>query len=120
MSRIRILIGGMPRMLRDILGDAIGAQPDMDLLDSGDVADLPAAIARHRPDAVILADEGPGLNVARVDLEPGGSRLFVLVVTGSGRDAHWVELRQIVVTNVSPKGLMETIREECSPRERRK
>ena len=62
MSRIRILIGGMPRMLRDIVGDAIARQPDMELVASGEPTELATTIARQQPDAVILAEEGPGLN----------------------------------------------------------
>ena len=114
MSRIRILIGGMPRMLRDIVGDAIARQPDMELVASGEPTELATTIARQQPDAVILAEEGPGLNVARVELAFGVGRLRILVLTGAGREAHWVELQQIAVSEVSPQGLVETIRSHCS------
>ncbi len=103
----------MPRMLRDILAGAIGRQPDMELVASGEPAELTTTIAGQQPDAVILAEEGPGLNV--VKLASAVRRLRILVVSGAGREARWVELQQIAVSNVSPQGLVETIRSHCSP-----
>jgi DNA-binding NarL/FixJ family response regulator len=100
-------------MLRDIVGDAIARQPDMELVASGEPTELATTIAQQQPDAVILAEEGPGLNVARAELF-GVGRLRILVVTGAGREAHWVELQQIAVSEVSPQGLVETIRSRCS------
>jgi DNA-binding NarL/FixJ family response regulator len=111
-SRIRILIGSMPRMLRDILEDAIGAQPDMEIVAPGEPADLPTAIERQQPDVVIIAQEGAGLNIACVELASAVRRLGVLVVNDAGYHARLMALRQIAVVDVSPRGLVETIRTE--------
>lgn len=114
LSHIRILIGAMPRMLRDILEVAIGAQPDMELVGSSQAADLLTAIERQQPDVVILAQEGIGLNVARVELAPATRRLGVLVVTAAGREFRLAEFRQISVSDASSHGIVETIRASYS------
>lgn len=111
-SRIRILIGGMPRMLRDILEDAIGAQPDMEIVAPREAADLPAAIQRQQPHVVILAQDGPGLNIARVANGSAAGQICVLVISDTGHHARLVRLRQTAVDDVSPKGLVEAIRTE--------
>lgn len=102
-------------MLRDILEDAIAAQPDMELVAPSQDADAPASITREQPDVVILADEGMDLTVARVKLVSNARRLGLLTVTGSGREAHLVELRQTWVHDASAQGLLDAIRAEFGP-----
>ena len=103
-------------MLRDILEDAIRAHPDLELVTPDDAVDLPTAIERQRPDAVIVTQEGPGLNLARVELASVVRPLGVLIVAGGGRQARLMQLRQVPVSDVSPRGVMETIRAACASR----
>jgi DNA-binding NarL/FixJ family response regulator len=114
LSHIRILIGAMPRMLRDILEEAIGTQPDMELVGSSQAADLLTAIEREQPDVVIVTQEGTGLNVARVELAAATRPLGVLVVTAAGRQIRLAELKQISVSDASSNVIVETIRASYS------
>jgi chemotaxis response regulator CheB len=113
MSRIRILIGAMPRMLRDILEEVISSQPDMQLIEV--ISEPPlsaAAIAVHHPDIVIVSDEGADLNAGGVELPEDYRRLGVLVLSRAGRQARFVDWRQRTLPDVSPSGLIESIRRE--------
>ena len=101
-------------MLRDILEETIRAQPDMELVASDEAVDLPTAIERLQPEAVIVAQEGAGFNLARVALKSAVRPLCVLVVAGAGSGARLLELRQTAVSDVSPKGVMEAIRAACA------
>jgi len=118
--RIRILVGGMPRMLRDIVEDVVAAQPDMELLAGGDASDLVTTIKAKQPDLVVVAEQWAGLNLPHQQLLVDNRRLRVLVVTAGGRDARLLELRQVPVIDVSSQRLVDAIREalalEGSPR----
>ena len=107
---IRILSGEMPRMLREILEDAVRSQPDMELIDSGDGHDLPMAIKREHADVVIVAERGADDPVSHEQLLLENPRLKVLVVSRDGREAHLLEFWRVPVAEVSLQGLVCAIR----------
>lgn len=118
MSRIRILVAGVPRLLRDILESAIRAQPDMELVPAGEEGDLSGDVSRQRPDVIIVADEAGDLSVARLALVSALPRLGVVTLARGGREARFIDVRRVPVRDTSPQGLVESIRTEFSHQER--
>jgi hypothetical protein len=110
LKQIRILFGKMPRMLREIVEDAVRSQPDMKLIDSGDGNDFSTAIEREHADVLIVAEKAVDDPVSYEQLLLEKPRLKVLVVSRDGREAHLLEFRQMPVAEVSPQGLVDAIR----------
>ena len=110
LNQIRIHVGEMPRMLREIVEHAVRFQPDMKLIDSGDRHDLPMAIKREHAGVVIVAERGVDDPVSHEQLLLDNPRLIVLVVSRDGREAHLLQFRRIPVAVVSPQGLVDAIR----------
>lgn len=109
LSRARILVTDMPRMLRDIVQDAVRFQPDMELVECDDAVDLLQTIKALAVSVAVVAEPGgdsPGPGELLLE-NPG---LHVLVVTDDGRHAHMLELQRLPVVDVSPRGLVRAIR----------
>jgi hypothetical protein len=109
LNRVRILVGDMPRMLREIVEDAVGLQADMELVDQIDGDDLSTAIRVRQAAVAIVAEavaDGPGHEQLLVD----NPQLKLFVLTGDGMEAHLLEFRHIPVSEVSPQGLVNAIR----------
>jgi DNA-binding NarL/FixJ family response regulator len=109
-NRIRILSGEMPRMLREIVEDAVRSQPDMELVDSSDGHDLPMAIKREHADVLIVAEHRADEPVSHEQLLLENPRLKILVVSRDGREAHLLEFWRVPVAEVSLQGLVGAIR----------
>lgn len=113
-QRIRVVLAGMPRMLRDVFSQVLADQPDMEVVgDLTDIIDLRAVAGQTRSDVAILGlhDSGfPGICTHLLDEHP---RLKILGVTPDGRRAYLYELRpsKIPVGDVSPAGVLAAIRE---------
>lgn len=98
----------MPQMLRDIIEGALKSEPDMELLDSGDGAQLAAAVRRDAADVAIIADrQGAG---SPAQLLVDNPHLKVFVIADDGRRAHLVALRCTTLVEVSVQGLIDAIR----------
>jgi chemotaxis response regulator CheB len=114
LKRIRILLWGMPSMLRDIITDAITAQPDMEIVSRREAAaGLPETAESTNADVVILTRE----DVAEEDDELddvlyGRTRRRVLQIFDQGRHGSLRELRpcQVPLGEMSPPRLLEAIR----------
>ena len=109
-NQIRIHVGKMPRLLREIVEDAVRFQPDMKRIDSSEEHDLSSAIKREQADVLIVAEPGIDDAASHEQLLLENPRLKVLVVSRDGREAHLLEFRQIPVVEVSPQGLVDAIR----------
>jgi DNA-binding NarL/FixJ family response regulator len=110
LDRTLILLGEMPRMLLDIVGAALKAQPDMEVVEAAPGANSLLQFAdRSRPDVVIIGADDP--NIAH-ELVMSLPRLKVLAVTGSDSDASLYELRpqRVQLGAVTPRILVEEIR----------
>ena len=111
MEPSKIVLVDLPRITREIIEQAVGAEPDMRTV--GDVADalsLPEAIERSEPDFVISGRDYEFVEVrAILDRRP---RLRVLVVVEDGREATLYELRptRTPLGEVSPRTIVEAIR----------
>lgn len=118
MHQIRVLLSGLPRMLRDIVAELIGAQPDMDVVDASAVpalgAALPELARRVRPHVVIVggghdAQARSALGDALLRQAP---ELRVLALGADGRRAWLYEMRpcEVPLGEVSPAVLLTAIR----------
>ena len=90
---IGILLGEMPRMLQDVVGNIVGVEPDLHVIADGvEPAALVDRVERDRPDVVVLwaqsatppalCDEllGRFPRLAVVALEDGGQRASMYVM----------------------------------------
>lgn len=100
----------MPRMLLDIVGATLKAQPDMEVVEADPATGSVLHSAdRSRPDVVIIGADEPDLACALVMSFP---TLKVLAVTGSDSEASLYELRprRVQLGPVTPRTLVEEIR----------
>jgi DNA-binding NarL/FixJ family response regulator len=110
LERTRILLAEMPRLLADIVGQALREQPDMEVVVcDGRVGSLMELADRSRPDVVVIGADDPRIAGELVTSMP---RLKVLAVTGGDSEAYLYELRphRIQLGEVTPRTLVEEIR----------
>jgi DNA-binding NarL/FixJ family response regulator len=118
-DRIRVLLGNMPRMLRELVGAAVTEAPDISLVGDVDAGDEIAA-SLDRTDADVLIVSVPDER-ARASFEPllyRNPRLTLLTIGANGRSVALHELRPHTVTlgDVSPTELVAAIRESARAR----
>jgi DNA-binding NarL/FixJ family response regulator len=110
-DRIRILLGPMPQLLREILKSGFLAEPEMEVVgDTREGEGLVGLCAERRPDVIVLeADEAFESELASaIRINPA---LKILAVAPSGRDArmHQLQWRVDVVPDVSFIDLRDAI-----------
>ena len=117
MGRIRILLGPMPQLLREILRSGFLAEPDMEVVgDAWEGEGLAGLCAERKPEVIVLqadeAFESELESVVRID-----PALKILAVTPSGRDArlHRLQWRVDVVPDISFTDLRDAIRAAARP-----
>ena len=116
MRPIRIVLSGLPHMLRDIVVEVVESEADMSIVgevsSGGSVRDL---VEEARPDVVVFDD-------ASLSAAGGTERLLrdhrdvrVLILSDQGRDAaaHWLEPRSTSAADLSPERLLTLIRTCC-------
>lgn len=117
MRPIRIVLGGLPRMLRDIVVEVVKSEADMSIVGevsaAGSVQEL---VDEARPDVVVF-DEA-SLQAAggteRLLRDHGDVKLLVLSDQGRDAAAHWLEPRSLSAVDLSPARLLTLIRSCCS------
>lgn len=118
---VRIVLARMPRLLRDLLRDALERHSHVLVQDDyGDDA-IGAIVARARPDGVILGALGEAGDPATTDEITQAlfrsPRTRVLLVSGSGTSARLHELLPTCtrVDDVTPDGLGAAILARLAP-----
>ena len=106
---IRVVIGNVPRILREIIEGAVRLHSDIELFRSSD-ADLSQAVTQYRADAAIVAGTSPAMKRLHRSVLVDNPELKMFVVTDDGREAYLLELHRTAVREVSPSGLIEAIR----------
>jgi hypothetical protein len=93
-ERLRILVGNMPRLLRDIVEEIVRSQPDMDIIDQyqGELI-----IERHQVDVVVSG-------------EHADNKLKISIVGNNGGGSNLVESLQLSTVELSPEILVKAIR----------
>jgi DNA-binding NarL/FixJ family response regulator len=111
----RILLIDLPRILREIIEQAVENEPDMVIVNgNGSGGDLGSALEQSRAEFVITgAAHGPDEVGALLERHP---RLRVLSVVGDAREAYLYELRptRTPLAEVSPRAIVDAIRQASS------
>jgi DNA-binding NarL/FixJ family response regulator len=112
LEQVRILLVGLPQMVRDMLEHAIGEQPDMALVGAAERAKLFELTRAAEPSFVIVDAEDDSLPDDCRRLLAERPCLRVLGVESRAGQATLFELRpsRIVIGAVSPTDIVEAIR----------
>jgi DNA-binding NarL/FixJ family response regulator len=118
LQRTRIILVGLPRMLRDIIGELVRTEPDLSIVgEYGDSGEALEVIERAQADVVITAVDERARPSAPVLLRRHPA-LRVLAVSADGTEGYLYELRPIerMLGEVSPRTLLSAIRRTtCLP-----
>jgi chemotaxis response regulator CheB len=119
-SQLRILLLSMPRLLSDVLADAIDQEADMRAVRVADGSVAPSSLREFRPDVVVMeqasrpthasfGDEPPTMVTTLLGEFPA---LTVVTVEEHGREASLYQLRphRTPVDEPSPTTLVQLIR----------
>ena len=113
MEQIRIVLADLPRLLQDIVMQAVAGQPDMTVVDVAcPPTDLQAVMHDRSIDLAILALNGEA-EFGRADAALYASpRLKIIGITRDGRDSYLRELvpQSIALGNLEPGQLADAIR----------
>lgn len=122
MSRIRILLAGMPRLLEDIVEHMLNVQSDMHVVGTvvphgAAAAALVEALADTPADVVVLGLSEEAEASTYDALLFANPRLRLLAVVGDGRGAFLYELQpsRVPLGVVSPEALVDVIRAAPTP-----
>jgi len=114
-AQIRILLAGMPRMLRAIIAELINSQLDMRVVaEVGRDGALRDLARQLEPDMVILGVDGQEIPAEARELVRERPSTKVLAVEATGRRAWLYELRPHLelIGEISNDALLEAIRTE--------
>ena len=108
-GQVRILLVGLPRLLRELVEAALEAQPDMSVVgEAEDASELAETVERAGATAVIAAEEA--LDEARALELVGSLRIEIVTLSADGRAAVYECLPQRRdVGAVDPKTLAELL-----------
>jgi hypothetical protein len=101
LKRLRICVGEMPRLLRDIVEDIVGAQPDMEIVPRAWSDDIAAVLERRHADVVIVQDTSTD--------QVAGERLVIVAYTE--RESGAFSFRPLPIADLSPQALVQAVRE---------
>ena len=98
MTRVRVLVAGLPRLLREVVEGVVRTQPDLDLVEVAVAADagpaaLRAAVAASAAEVAIVGLASEAAVATYDDVLFAHPRLRLLALTGDGRAATLYELR---------------------------
>jgi DNA-binding NarL/FixJ family response regulator len=117
LDRIRIVLAELPRMLRDIVSEAIGRQSDMLIVGELDrCEEEPTSTGPDTFDVVIAGLENDSLDDRQIRLMQDHPRVKLLGITGDARRTFLFELRphRIALGAASPDGLVAAIRQAAA------
>jgi DNA-binding NarL/FixJ family response regulator len=116
-NSIRVLLAGLPRMLRDIVATVLASQADIVVVGTvPEMEDLAHATGLSNANIIVLGLEGAELPAACTELLCAHPSVTVLGVTGDGRQAIRLRMRpeRAEIGEVSPQGLVDAIRAAAS------
>jgi DNA-binding NarL/FixJ family response regulator len=114
LEQIRVVLSGMPRMLRQIVLTLVAAQPDMVIVAETETTNDLYALSRFtRADVVILGAEGSELPAIGRQLVNRSPHVKLLAVSAEGRHVWLYDLRphEQLIGEVSPEELVAAIRD---------
>jgi hypothetical protein len=107
------MLGSMPRLLRDLIGAAIGDAPDMSLVDGDGVGvDETPPFDLSNADVLIVGVRDDGTTELFEPLLYAQPHMTLLAIGFNGRSATLYELRphKVALGDVLPGGLIDAIR----------
>lgn len=110
---IRILVGPMPLLLREILREVLGSQSDMEIVREVDSAgELLSAVVEESPAVIVVesAMERLGEEAESILLARPGAHVVGLSSDGHSAVVYRLRASGTVVPEVSPEGLRQAIR----------
>lgn len=112
MGTLRILVVGMPRLVRDMIERTIKAQPDMEVIVDEHGVDGLGGDGGSAPDFVVCGLDFPWLPDEFRTLLEEQPRAKVLGIDAAGGHAYLYELRpqRVAIGEVSPEDIVEAIR----------
>jgi DNA-binding NarL/FixJ family response regulator len=115
LRRTRILLADLPRLLREILSDALTAQSDMEVV--GSVTGRPSLdrmVEEAQIDVIVIGHDDPGVATALLRQRPP---IAVIAVTADAQETGLYQLRprRVGLPEMSPTRLVETIRQATEP-----
>ena len=116
MKRIRILLGDMPRLVHEIVRDAVMRQPDMVIVgEIDDMRNLGARLGEIDPDVVIVGQSSTSRGEARDSLPWDVPSVAFISVTTDGREAYLGEWRcRRMAVDLSRQDLIDAVRTACA------
>lgn len=122
-ARIRIVLARMPKLLRDLLRDALERHPHVLVEEDAARDGLAALVARTHPDGVILGaldstePAFPAAEITRALFRSPRTRILLVTEGGTRARVHELTPTHERVTDVTPKGLGAAILERLAPRQ---
>ena len=119
MRPIRIVVGDMPHLLRDIVVEVISSETDLKIVgEATGRTDVKKISKDTRADVVVFddaaaADRGGTRRLVR---DFRDLKLLVLSDRGKAAELHWMEPRSARCADVSPATLVELIRSSFAGR----
>jgi hypothetical protein len=112
LQRFSIIFVDMPRMARDLIRAAVAAEPDIDVAaEFATPGEALAADAPWRGDIVVIGAESLGADTVRVVLgRAPGTRMLTVDASGGHLFLHELHPRRVSLGEVSPGGLLASIR----------
>ena len=114
--QIRVLVFGIPEMLREIVVGLLAKEPDFDIIAPSSVATgLSEAVERYAPDVLVSGATVAwnGADGAYAELFRADLRLKVITVAEDGRDGYLYRLRpeRVPLGELSSECLAKAVRE---------
>jgi len=114
LQRIRIVVIGLPQILRDVITDIVDSQPDMEVV--GDLGeDAEPVMVEDLAGTFVAVRAGPNGELPEIGarlLERRARGLRVLGLSSEGRRGFVYELRptEVAIGEISPERLVNVIR----------
>jgi len=118
MTRIRILLVGLPPLLRDILGEAFARETDVDVVASDATrADMESLVRETRPDVVVSGVAAVDATTAGVIRRITPSALVIAIAVNGDRATLYSGSTPLEITDLSISLLLWTIRAHCAEKD---
>ena len=115
MTRIRILLVGLPPLLRDILGEAFARETDVEVVASDATrADMDSLVRETRPDVIVTGVAAVDATVASEIRRIAPSALVIAVAVNGDRATLYSGNDPLEITDLSIDLLLRTIRAHCA------
>jgi len=116
--RIRILLVGLPPLLRDILGEAFARETDVEVVASDATrADMESLVRETRPEVVVTSGTASNATVVADIRRLVPSALVIAVSANGDRATAYAGGDPLEITDLSIDLLLRTIRAHCAAKD---